>query len=300
MAFIGIDYASVDENSKPDWFAAKSAGCRFVILRGTYSTWADPIYKRDSAAIRAAGITLGAYMFPVIGKDKPSAKEQVDAFVKSVGPLTNKDLPPILDVEFPGGIAKTGMDRKALLAWVMEAFAALKQMYGIASMAYTSARVWDGEDSDSLDADKNGFGKPDPILLECPLWLARYSYPTRVDAVGDTKDEQLTVDGLPWPPVPKAWGDYTNVWIHQYQGDGLQFPGFDKTTDMNRFHLLQQGDTGDRVKWVQRRLGVKETGLFDSAMVKDVKDWQYANNLRVDALIGPASFAALSWSRPQK
>ena len=58
------------------------------------------------------------------------------------------------------------------------------------------------------------------------------------------------------PPVPPPWGDATNWWIHQYQGDAVRLPGFPTgNVDMNRFNTMTRGATGDRVRWVQRRSG---------------------------------------------
>lgn len=298
MGFIGVDVASVDGNKLIDWAAAKAAGCRFAIIRGSYVTWKDPTFRRECDRARAAGIIVGAYLFPVMGVSAPPAATQIQSFVASVGQLTNRDLPPTLDVEFPGGIAKTGRTRKELLQWVREAINGLRTAYGVAPMIYTSARVWDGEDSDSLDADRNGLGEPSPELLECPLWLARYPYKTRIPAIGDTPAERLTVDGLPWPPVPKAWGDADNVWIHQYQGDAIQFPGFSSTADLNRFHPIAIGYKGERVRWLQRRLRMIEgtPGVFELATHEALGEFQRDNGLTPDHVLGPATFAALCWS----
>ncbi len=169
--YLGIDIASVDGNKLVDWTKAKLAGCQYAIFRATYIQWKDPVWKIEADRARAAGITVGAYLFPVMSIAAPSADEQVATFVTAVGPLSNRDLPPTLDVEFPGGIAKTGRTRIELLSWIRTAVAALKQVYKISPMIYTSGRVWDGEDSDSLDVD--ALGIPTPELLDCPLWLAR-------------------------------------------------------------------------------------------------------------------------------
>src|SRR4029078_1259496 len=75
------------------------------------------------------------------------------------------------------------------------------------------------------------------------------------------------VSKLSPPPVPPPWGDSTNWWIHQYQGDAIRLPGFSTgNVDLNRFNTMLKGATGDRVKWVQRRLGIAQNGQFDSAI----------------------------------
>src|SRR5262249_47409417 len=98
------------------------------------------------------------------------------------------------------------------------------------------------------------------------------------------------------PPVPPPWGDATNWWVHQYQGDALGFPGFSSTVDVNRFNPMVQGAAGDRVKWVQRRLGLAESGELDETMRKKVVAHQRAKGLTPDGIIGPRTFATLCWS----
>jgi len=289
--YLGIDIASVDENKPVNWFEAKKAGVKFAIFRGTYSTWADPTWQIEAVRARMAGLIVGAYLFPVMGKTSPSAKEQIAAFVKSVGSLLPTDLVPTLDVEFPGGIAKTGKSREELLAWVREAVVALRDAYKAYPMIYTSARVWDGEDTDSLDAD--GLGIPTPELLNCPLWLARYPYARKINA----QDIPSIVDNLPTPPVPKAWGDATNVWIHQYQGDAIHLEGFSSTVDLNRFFDLRLNcRSGERVKWLQRKLGVTNVdGVFGPKTDATLRVWQASVGLVSDGIVGPSTFAMLCW-----
>ena len=63
---LGVDYASVDSNGRPNLDAAKAVGLRFAFVRATYAKWADLTCARDRDAIRAAGLVFGAYMFPVM------------------------------------------------------------------------------------------------------------------------------------------------------------------------------------------------------------------------------------------
>jgi murein L,D-transpeptidase YcbB/YkuD len=107
------------------------------------------------------------------------------------------------------------------------------------------------------------------------------------------------VDALQDPPVPPAWGDATNWWIHQYQGDAVKLPGFPTgNVDMNRFNVMSVGATGDRVRWVQRRLGVAQTGAYDSATDATVRAFQQRKGLMPSGVIDPRSFAYISWERP--
>lgn len=290
MLPIGPDYASIDRNSTPDWAAARSAGSRFAIVRGTYEDWVDPTWKRDHAAIRAAGLVAGAYLLALPGAAHPSPEEQAAAFVAAIDLQRGVDLPPAVDVEFPGGVAKTGLTRLQLLDWVRRMVAAVRKAYGVDPLIYSSQRVLDGNDDDSLSLPRLGVAIAN--LTSCPLWLARYPYKARTPA----QITPATVATMPWPPVPVEWGDRTNVWIHQYQGDAVGFPGFSSQVDVNRLFTMTLGSSGDRVRWVQRRLQAEGTpGQFDQVMLEALREFQAARGLVADGVIGPKTFAALCW-----
>jgi lysozyme len=284
--YLGIDISALDSKAKVDWPKVKTTGCSYVFFRGTYKTWSDPSWKSQAQKAKDAGLTIGAYLFPVMSKQAPSPAAQVAAFVKTVGPLTEKEFPPVLDVEFSSqGIGPTGRSRPELLDWIREAVFELRLAYGVAPIIYTSARIWDGEDADSLDA------APTPDLVDCPLWLARYPYKTHVNAVW----AKPVVDALPLPPVPVSWGK-SNVWIHQYQGDAVNFPGIERSVDLNRFFDLRLGSQGERVKWAQAKLKVSVDGAFGIQTYNAVCRLQHDKGLKVDGIIGPKTFVALCWA----
>lgn len=283
----GIDHASVDANKPPDLAAAKAAGLRFVFIRASYANWSDPTCARDRDAVRAAGLIFGAYMFPVMGKDHPSPEDQVTVALRSAQLLPHKDFPLVLDIEFPKGIAGTGLTRPEVAAWISRARAEAVKQTGVDPIIYSSDRVLDGTDADALA------GTADSAVRGCPAWLARYPYKTRIPAVID----DATVSRLARPPVPKAFGDADAYFFHQYQGDALKLPGFSATVDMDRFNLLHFGTRGTRVAWTQRRAGAVEgvTGLWDAALDYAVRSFQTEHGLDADGVIGPATFAALAW-----
>src|SRR5215472_16978133 len=96
------------------------------------------------------------------------------------------------------------------------------------------------------------------------------------------------------PPVPPPWGDSSNWWIHQYQGDAIGLPGFAPgNVDMNRFHTTVRGDAGERVKWVQRRLRIAQNGTFDAAMEGALRTFQARNGLPASGQVDPRTFAYL-------
>jgi GH25 family lysozyme M1 (1,4-beta-N-acetylmuramidase)/subtilisin family serine protease/outer membrane protein OmpA-like peptidoglycan-associated protein len=309
QTFLGLDTYIADGNKVRDWMKAKADGqVSFGFFRSNWGVFTDdPTFTREWRKMREAGIVRGAYLFlrfPNPKADKkygpaPAPTAQANAFIKTVGKLDQSDFPPAFDVEFPGdeGWKLTGLTHQQLLDGVRATWKVLKDHYGVAPIIYTSARVWE-EDLNDL---------PAPDLAESPLWLAQYCikrrgtrshdcFPTKRPVVGD-----LTVftDGRRDPLVPPPWGDASNWWIHQHQGDALNLPGFATgNVDMNRFNTMLIGARGTRVKWVQRRLGIAQNGMFDVAMESELREFQAKRNLAANGMIDPRTFAFLCWSNP--
>ena len=296
LMFFGLDTASADGNMNPDWVKARDEGpISFAIIRSNWGTAPDSSFPREWPKIKAAGLVRGAYLFLRFPNSKADSRygpparpaAQAQAFIRTVGKLERGDLPPALDVEFPGnGRVETGMRPEQLLEGVRAAWTVLRDNYGVAPMIYTSARVW-REDLNNL---------PAPDLVQSPLWLTPYPFGERGPAVRNPKAFVRGGRYFP-PPVPRPWGDNTNWWIHQYQGDAQGFPGF-RQVDMNLFNPMVEGATGERVKWVQRRLGIAQGGVFDSATKAALRAFQTKNGLFANYVIDPRTFAFLSWSNP--
>jgi len=287
----GVDCADVESGKKTSWAAAKAQGpISFAIIRASYGSTPDVSFQTSWPAIEAIGLTRGAYLFLRFprkrGPAPPDPDVQAAAFCKLVGPLSSTDLPPTIDLELPGnGLSDTGMTARQALDWMRAAWKTVAATYQVTPILYTSARVWHEDLGDLAAAD----------LAESPLWLARYFYASRTTAV---RDSGALGSGHMDPPVPPPWGDATNWWIHQYQGDAIGMPGFGATVDMDRFNTMLKGASGDRVKWVQRRLAAPETGVFDAALNARVVAFQRNHGLATDGIIGPRTFAALCWAKP--
>ena len=142
----------------------------FAIIRSNYGTSRDSVFPRHWPKLKSANLVRGAYLFlrfPHSGRGVPARPAaQARAFIATVGNLDQSDLPPTLDVEFPGGRAETRMTARQLLDGVREAWKTLRARYRVAPIIYTSARVW----------RKNLANLPAPNLAESPLWLARYFF----------------------------------------------------------------------------------------------------------------------------
>lgn len=294
--FLGVDTYGFDGNKFRDWAKAKAeASISFAFIRSNYGTFKDPIFKSEWAKIKSAGLTAGVYLFlrfPNPTADKqygpcPPPEKQAQAVIDTIGNIGPGDYAPTLDVEFPGGRGVTGMSAQQCLDHVRAAWAVLKSYYGVAPIIYTSDRVWQEDLSNHA-----GQPLPAPDLVESPLWLAYYPF-KKGPAVFDSRAARIS------PPVPRPWGDKTNWWFHQYQGDAVRLPGFATgNVDMNRFNALAKGASGDRVKWTQRRLGIAQSGIFDATMEAALGTFQRSQGLPVNPVVDPRTFAFLCWSNP--
>jgi hypothetical protein len=265
-----------------------------VIIRGGLGDWADPVWAVEHERAQNAGLIVGAYLMPDYRKGGPSAGEQVDAFRRAIGTICPGFFPPALDVEFSGGIAKTGRTRHDLLELVVTFVADLRAAFGVWPIIYTSARVWDGQDTDSLDATHTDVDLSS--LAECVPWIARYPFAYHQPAIGDDAGERPTIEHLPMPPVPKLWG-----WagLHQYQGDALGFAHTVRQADINRFFAIAAGATGPGVAWMQRRLAMPErSAVHDAETAAASAAFQTSRQLAADGVMGPETFSHLAWANP--
>lgn len=300
MTILGVDLASVDAHrAPPDWVATKAA-CKavgntlgFAFFRASYGTLQDPTARMRIPAAREAGLTCGAYMFlrlspGIRGRQKPT--DQVEAFCESMagvwkGGAAGSTFAPVIDIE-----DTKSSDNAVELQLAGEAIAALQREFGVPPIIYWSNRIWVEE-----------LGNPKTSAwTECPLWLAK-PWPWAERTAGRLDPERA---GVPLEPaVPGPWGE-DNWWIHQYQGDAVQVPGLSGTVDLNRFNVMRRLDRGlcigPRVTWVQRRVTTKfaSGGYHGETDQVHVPAFQRKHGLVADGIIGPKTFAALTWTPP--
>lgn len=140
------------------------AGNSFVILKATEGTgMVDSAFGHRWKDLKAAGITRGAYHY-----FHPSADPVAQAlhFASILGPLSDGDLPPALDVETLDGHLPADVGHK-----VMQCLAKIEQLTHRVPMIYGSPYF--------LDALRLPGG------LKNPLWISHY--------------------GTACPLVPAAW-----------------------------------------------------------------------------------------------
>lgn len=280
MATIGIDIASVDGNGTPNWDAAVTQGhLRFVGLRAVYGVTADPWYPTYVNQLDARGIPHFPYLIMTANLDTPEA--QAHKTLDVIGTLNNHYFPLALDVEG----SRNGLSAAQWLDWVLRAYRVIKSALGVPPLLYTSQVYWE---------DPVGMNNlPAPELADCFGWWKYYPWATRSQAVYDP----AVVDKLIAPPVPPPWG---NAWgIQQYAGDAIGYPGFKATVDTDRLHVQQQGNTGDSVKWIQKRLpGLTVDGIFGPKTTDAVKTFQALKKVAADGIVGLDTSQLLSWVSP--
>lgn len=181
-----------------DWAAVKGAKCDFAFIKATEGqTFVDSNFKRNREAANAAGLIVGAYHF---FRNTSTPEGQVDNFVRTVGPISAGDLPPVLDLEVPN---QWNFPTEERMQRILEWIDALRNRLGnhIHPIIYLSPSFAD----DILNNDNR--------LKDHPLWLAHY---TSADA----------------PRVPRPWDEWT-FW--QWTNKG-RMNGIKGDVDLNRFH----------------------------------------------------------------
>ncbi|HVT20317.1 MAG TPA: GH25 family lysozyme, partial [Mycobacteriales bacterium] len=151
-------------HGKPiNWNAVARDGMEFGIVKASESTtYKNPFFDDDYAAIPEAGLVRGSYHFARPGYPLgPSAKAQADYFAHLIGDVnTPATLPPALDLEVTGGLP-----RADLVTWAQIFLYRLRTVTGRTPMLYTYPSFW----TDVL-ADPSAFSR-------FPLWMASYCHP---------------------------------------------------------------------------------------------------------------------------
>lgn len=164
----GVDVASHQHlgGQAIDWAQVRASGISFAFIkadegpRGGAGRYTNPWFRADWDGARRAGLLVGAYHYarprtPVAATADADAR----AFVALVGPsLRTAGLPPVLDLEEPGGLG--GRD---IAAWAGQWLATVAALTGRTPAVYTARWYW------------NGFATGGAELARYPLWVARYA-----------------------------------------------------------------------------------------------------------------------------
>jgi lysozyme len=131
----GVDVSRYDGTI--DWIQVAGSGKAFAFTEAADgSTFVDPTFDTNYAAIKAAGLVRGAYQFFEPAQD-PVA--QANLLLSRIGTLQPGDLPPVLDVEITGGQSPATI-AASIQTWI----STIQQATGVTPMIYTAAGFWDG------------------------------------------------------------------------------------------------------------------------------------------------------------
>jgi lysozyme len=190
---LGIDVAHFD--GTVNWGTVLKAGMSFGFAKATDGIgFTDSEFKANWNMMGQVGITRGAYHF---FRGSQDAGKQADHFL-SVVKLIKTDMPPVLDIEVPDGVAsKTLID--GAKAWLD----AVEKATGRVPIIYTGPAFWSEHMS--------------PNFGRYPLWIAHYTH-------------------APEPIVPANWNKWTFWQYASGESGQVHIPGVAGAVDINRFN----------------------------------------------------------------
>ena len=279
MALSGIDISN--NNGDVDWERVVTAGVTFAFLKATEGTsFVDQTYERHRAAAKQHGIKVGAYHFARPAKSQPG--QQAAFFLEHAKPKAG-ELRPVLDLEDNGGLAAADVQR-----WARGWLDAVERAVGCKPIIYTSPSFWRDR---AGNADFSGY----------PLWHAQYTKRPNADVAG-------------------SWKGYT-IWQHAQDG---AIAGVRGHCDVNRcddhaldalvigeaagmqMPLLKQGMRAPAVVELKQMLSAyfrahpeqstaqfTQDNVYGEHAVEAVKDYQRAQGLEVDGVVGPMTWQSL-------
>jgi GH25 family lysozyme M1 (1,4-beta-N-acetylmuramidase) len=155
-------------NGTINWTKVAHAGYRFAFGKATEGTsYNDQSYITNRNGSEGAGLVFGGYHFarPAGGSlagATASAIKQANHFLAVAGPQPG-ELPPVLDLEVTGNLAK-----QRLLVWTLAWVGQIYARTGVEPFVYTSPLFWKGRLGDSTAAAAAGTG----------LWIAHWTSKT--------------------------------------------------------------------------------------------------------------------------
>jgi GH25 family lysozyme M1 (1,4-beta-N-acetylmuramidase) len=205
----GVDVAAYQHPSGAaiNWRTVARSGIRFAVVKATEGTYyRNPYARSDIKAARAAGLSVGAYVFAIPNGNggRRGAVPQADYLLSYLGPLA-ASVPVMLDIEFnpySGGVCY-GRTGPRMVSWVERFSAEIQARTGRVPYIYTPQGWWNPCTGGSAAVHKN------------PLWVPNYTTASS-------------------PAMPAGWTTW-KIWQYSSTGTvpGIQDPGF---TDLDRLH----------------------------------------------------------------
>lgn len=183
------------------WPLVAQAGISFAFAKATEGTnFVDPQFAANWAGMKDAGILRGAYHF---FRPAEPVDAQVASFAEAVGPLRDKDLPPVLDLEeaaTPGGDEWDSIPADQRVPLVLNWIEGAESRLGRKPVIYVRR---------GFVTSKLPNAAP---LAQYPLWIAHYT-------------------SSPAPSLPPVWSNWT-FWQYSETGSVAGVAG---PVDLDRF-----------------------------------------------------------------
>ena len=192
-SIFGIDLSHHNEdgcNCKINWSDVEAQKVTFAYLKATQgATGQDTRFSNNWNLLAQTSILRGAYHFL---SPFSSPEDQVKNFLKMMGPLQPKDLPPVMDIEWtdaanPDNDGWKNMSSDEIVQFALKWLTAVEDATGRTPVIYTSRAWWKDR---ITDANLSKFQR-------YPIWLAQYvpdstkgqdvpkNLPGRVDDLGN-------------------------------------------------------------------------------------------------------------------
>lgn len=163
MTEIGIDVSN-NNGDLINWQAVKNSDVTFAFAKATEGiTYVDSCFAKNWQQMKAAGLVRGAYHFFRPLRD---ANEQAQNFLKAVGKLEVRDLPPVLDLEhYPVEVEKQWqqINLNERIKRVQQWLDVVERATGRKTLIYTSSGFWKSYMGDTQ------------VFTNYPLWIANYT-----------------------------------------------------------------------------------------------------------------------------
>jgi len=134
----GVDLSSYQ--GKIDWNVMSAQGIDFAFIKATEGNdYVDGQFKKNWEESQKTSLKVGAYHF--LSFDS-TGKEQAKNFIDNV-PVSDKNLPPVVDLELYGIYEETPMDKEKVKVILDEFMKELENNYKVKPIIYTNQYLFD-------------------------------------------------------------------------------------------------------------------------------------------------------------
>ncbi|MBK5244846.1 MAG: glycosyl hydrolase family 25 [Eubacteriaceae bacterium] len=133
----GVDLSAYQGNI--DWKVLSEQGIDFAYIKATEGKdFVDEQFKKNWEASHKTAVKVGAYHF--LSFDS-TGKDQAKNFINNV-PVSNKNLPPVVDMELYGVYQTTPMEKEKVKVILDEFLKEIENTYKVKPIIYTNQNVF--------------------------------------------------------------------------------------------------------------------------------------------------------------